>query len=154
MCLLEPLPISSLLGQFFREKKSPTHQRVLRVCFSLYRIIEFGIHFSQNIICSETWKINCPLKGQLYTLTPRGTSVTWQPSSNTHPSPATQSQTSVSFPHRWSVSCREQWRYFKCYVKVDLLTVAWWLHQKLSVRMVPKASSSNCCLLNISLKWI
>lgn len=147
-------PISSLMGQFFGEKESPTHQRVLRVCFSLYRIIEFGIHFPQNIICSETWKINSPLKGQLYTPTPRGSPVTWQPSSNTHPSPATPSQPSVSFPHRWSVACREQWRYFKCYLKADPLTMAWWLHQKLSVRTVPKASSSNCCLLNISLKRI
>lgn len=80
-------PISSLVGRFFGKKKSSTHQRVSRVCCSLYRIIEFGFHFSLNI-CSETQKINCPLKEQLYTPTPEGTSVIWQPSSNTHPSPA------------------------------------------------------------------
>lgn len=81
-------PISSLVGRFFGKKEkfypSTSFESLLQ---SLYRIIEFGFHFSQNI-CSETQKINCPLKEQLYTPTPEGTSVIWQPSSNTHPSPA------------------------------------------------------------------
>lgn len=156
---------SSLVGQFFRKKKSSSHQWVSRVCCSLYRIIEFGFHFSQNIICSETQKINCPLRGQLYTPTPgRGSCIHRLQEAPLLPGNllaipiplqlhhTSLSQPSVSFPHWWSVSRREQWRYFKCYVKADLLTTAWWLHQKLSVRTVPKASSSNCCHWSISLK--